>query len=62
MIGDADRVCVLYDFVTRTPAGPVVSAEWLTFEDGRITAVFLLFDKQRWPEVLEQLKTSSASA
>ncbi|MHB8469519.1 MAG: nuclear transport factor 2 family protein [Gaiellaceae bacterium] len=59
---DGDEACVLYDFVTDTPAGAVVSAEWLTIEDGRIGSVYLLFDKARWPEVLQQLELSAASA
>ena len=26
---DGDQACVIYDFVTDTPAGPVPSVEWL---------------------------------
>lgn len=62
VLADGERVCVLYDFVTDTPVGPVVSAEWLTFDDGKISSVYLLFDKARWPEVLEHLGVSGASA
>jgi hypothetical protein len=54
MIEGADA-CILYDFVT--PVCPVPSAEWLTFQDGKITSVYLLFDRSRWPEVLEELRT-----
>lgn len=50
-----DEACVQYDFVTDSPVGAVASVEWLTIEDGRIAAVYLLFDKERWPEVLEHL-------
>src|SRR5262249_60041614 len=59
---DGDRVCVLYDFVTSTPVGPVVSAEWLTIKDGKITSVYLLFDKQRWPGGLQHLNLDRATA
>ncbi len=56
VIAEADRVCVLYDFVTRTPVGPVVSAEWLTIENEKITSSYLLFDKGRWPEVMQHMQ------
>jgi SnoaL-like domain len=62
VLADGDRVCILYDFVTATPVGPVVSAEWLTFTEGRIASVYLLFDKARWPEVLAQLEAVSRGA
>ena len=62
VLADGERVCVLYDFVTDTPVGAVVSAEWLTFEDGKISSVYLLFDKAHWPEVLKHLGVSAASA
>ena len=47
---------MLYDFVTETPVGPVASVERLTIEDGRIRSIWLLFDKGRWPEVVERLE------
>ena len=62
VLADGERVCVLYDFVTDTPVGAVVSAEWLTLKDGVISSVYLLFDKARWPEVLEHLGVGAASA
>jgi hypothetical protein len=62
VLADGDRVCVRYDFVTDTPVGAVVSAEWLTLTAGRITSVYLLFDKARWPEVLEHLNITPAEA
>ncbi len=62
VISEGDQVCVLYDFVTRTPVGPVVSAEWITVEDGKIASSFLLFDKGRWPEVMQHLRGQAAPA
>jgi limonene-1,2-epoxide hydrolase len=53
---DEVGACVLYDFVTETPVGPVASVERLTIEDGRIRSIWLLFDKGRWPEVVERLE------
>ena len=61
IVADSTRVCVLYDFVTRTPIGPVVSAEWLTVENGKITSSYLLFDKGRWPEVMQHVRMAAAS-
>jgi hypothetical protein len=59
---DGGEACVFYDFVTDTPVGAVASVEWLTIEDGRIASVYLIFDKARWPEVLEQLGLTPANA
>lgn len=42
---DDDRACVVYDFVTDTPAGAVRCVELLTVRDGRITAIELLLDR-----------------
>ena len=53
---DGDEACVIYDFVTDTPAGAVASVEWLKFEEGRIRAAELIFDRGRWPEVLQVLQ------
>jgi hypothetical protein len=57
---DEEGACVLYDFVTGTPVGPVASVERLTIEDGRIRSIWLLFDKGRWPEVVERLEELAA--
>jgi len=40
---DENEVCILYDFVTDTPAGALPSVEWLRFEDGKIKSVYLIF-------------------
>jgi hypothetical protein len=52
---DGDEACVIYDFVTSTPVGPVVSVEYLTFRVGRIRSSLLVFERQHWPEVLAVL-------
>ena len=52
---DGDDVCVIYDFVTDTAVGSVPSIEWLVVADGQIRSVRLIFERQRWPEVLEEL-------
>ena len=52
---DGDEACVIYDFVTDTPVGPVLSIEYLKFKDGRIASSLLLFERLHWPEVMAEL-------
>jgi hypothetical protein len=60
VIVDGNRAFVLYDFVTATPAGRVLSGELLTYdEDGLITKITLLFDHRRWPEVIAEIQRRS---
>jgi hypothetical protein len=47
---------VLYDFVTDTDAGAVLSGEYVTTEHGLIRSTTLLYDLRRWPEVLQELE------
>jgi hypothetical protein len=42
---DGPDICVIYDFVTDTPAGAVPIVEWLRVEGGRISSVTLVFDR-----------------
>ena len=60
VIVDGDRAFVLYDFVTDTPGGNVLSGELLTFEDGLIRKITLLFDWRRWPEVVAEIQRRAA--
>jgi len=39
------RACIVYDFVTDTPAGTVTCVEMLTVEGGRIREIELLLDR-----------------
>ena len=50
------RACVVYDFVTDTPAGAVVCVELVTVRDGRITAVELVLDRVAFAPVQATLK------
>lgn len=56
LIVDGDRAAVLYDFVTDTPVGAVLCAEFLTFEDDLIRSSTLIFDWRRWAEVMQELQ------
>ena len=65
---EGDEAIVLYDFVTDTPVGAVVSVEHIKFKTGRIVSVLLVFERLHWPEVQAELAeraarhTSEASA
>ena len=60
VIVDGDRAFILYDFVTDTPAGAVLSGELLTFDGGLIRKITLLFDWRRWPEVIAEVQRRAA--
>jgi hypothetical protein len=62
LVTSGDEACVVYDFVTDTPAGAVRSVEWLRFEDDRIRDIRLLFDTSRWPEVVDELRRRNGAA
>ncbi len=55
VLGDAEQVCVFYNFVTNTQAGAVPCIELLTFEDGRIAKVELFFDRAQFAPAQEAL-------
>ena len=53
---DGEEACVVYDFVTSTPVGPVLSVEYIKLRNGRIASSTLVFERLHWPEVLTVLK------
>ena len=57
---DGDEVCVIYDFVTDTPAGAVPLVEWLRVEDGRIASVMLFFDRVTFKQAADELAPRAA--
>ena len=57
---DGDEVCVIYDFVTDTPAGAVPIVEWLRVEDGRIASVTLFFDRVTFKPAADELAPRAA--
>ena len=44
MFGDGDDVCLLYDMVTKTPAGTAFIAEWHHVTGDKISAIRVVFD------------------
>jgi hypothetical protein len=57
---DGDEACVIYDFVTDTPAGAVLSVELIKFRNGRLASTLLVFERLHWPEVLAELAGRAA--
>jgi hypothetical protein len=55
VLSDGSEVCVLYDFVTDTPAGAVPIVEWLSVELGKIKSVTLLFDRVAFKPASDEL-------
>ena len=60
LVVEGDKAFVLYDFVTDTEVGAVLSGELVTVEDGRIRSSVLLFDQRRWPDVMKELREREA--
>ena len=52
---DHDEVCVIYDFVTDTPAGAVPIVEWLRVQDEQIASVTLFFDRVTFKPAADEL-------
>ena len=52
---DGNDVCVIYDFVTNTPAGAVPIVEWLRIEGGKVAAVTLIFDRVSFKPASDEL-------
>ena len=44
LFAEGEDVCILYDMVTRSPAGTAFIAEWLKVKAGRIAAIRTVFD------------------
>ena len=59
---NGDHACVVYDFVTDTPAGSVVCVENVHVVDGRITDIELVFDKVAFAPVNAALQERASAA
>ncbi len=57
---DGDEACVIYDFVTDTPAGAVLSVEYIKVRDGRIGSTVLVFERLHWPEAVAVIAERAA--
>lgn len=52
---DGNELCVIYDFVTDTPAGAITFIEWMTVEGGRIRSIRLNFDRVQFEPARAEL-------
>jgi hypothetical protein len=57
---DGEEACVIYDFVTDTPAGAVLSVEHIKCRNGRLASTLLVFERLHWAEALAELADRSA--
>ena len=57
---EGDEAIVIYDFVTDTPIGAIVSVEHIKVKSGRIASVLLVFERLHWPEVQAELAERAA--
>jgi ketosteroid isomerase-like protein len=62
VFADGNDVCVIYDFVTDTPAGALPTIEWLHFEEGRIRSIHLYYDRVPWKSVMDEIAQRAARA
>ena len=60
VFADGDEVCVIYDFVTDTPAGALTTIEWLRFEGDRIRSIDLYYDRLPWQTVMAAIAERAA--
>src|SRR5262249_30699458 len=51
---DGDDVCLLYDMVTKTPAGTAFIAEWHHVKDGKIDRTRVVFDARPFAAMFEK--------
>jgi hypothetical protein len=59
---EGDEAVVVYDMVTDTSAGTVLTTEWLTVADGLVrSSVLLLHDVLRWPQAMAEMERRSAA-
>jgi ketosteroid isomerase-like protein len=57
---DGSDVCVIYDFVTDSPAGAVPTVEWLHVDGGRVASVHLFFDRVSFKPASEEAARRAA--
>jgi SnoaL-like protein len=52
---DGGELCMIYDFVTSTPAGSITFVEWMTFDGSRIRSIRLYFDRVQFEPARQEL-------
>ena len=59
---DGDTACIVYDFVTNTPAGAVACVEVVKSSGGRIHGIELIFDRVAFAPVNQVLNERANAA
>jgi hypothetical protein len=54
MFVDGNDVCLLYDMVTKTPAGTAFIAEWFQVQGDKIAAIRVVFDARPFAAMFGQ--------
>jgi len=57
---DGADVCVVYDFISDTPAGAVPAVEWVRVDDGKIRSIELFYDRVAFEPAREELERRAA--
>lgn len=61
VFAEGNESCVVYDFVTDTPAGALPMLEWLRFDGSRIAAIRLYYDRLPWKTVMDEIGRRSGA-
>ncbi len=48
---DKDSACTILDCVTHTPAGTVLTAEWILVKDDHISEIYPIYDSAAWAKI-----------
>lgn len=59
IFAEGSEACVLYDFLSDTPAGAVACVEWLRFRGGRIREIDFLLEREKWGIVEQEMAQRS---
>jgi hypothetical protein len=60
IVVQGNEAAIRYDYVTDTSVGAVPCVEWVTFKDGKIARVELIFHTAPWPAVIAELRKRTA--
>lgn len=55
---DENSCCTILDCVTSTPAGTVLTTEWIKVKEGRIVEIYAIFDTAAWAKALPPQEAS----
>lgn len=59
---ERNEAVALYDFISDTPSGAVPCVEWIRIQGERICEIDLLFEREHWGVVEEEMKRRAEAA